>query len=77
MHKKNIVITILITLITGTILLLSSMTDQVFTRANTMYQVYLQGEKIGMIDNEDELYALIDENQTAIKNEYNVDNVYL
>ena len=76
MHKKNIVITILITLITGTILLLSSMTDQVFTRANTMYQVYLQGEKIGMIDNEDELYALIDENQTAIKNEYNVDNVY-
>ena len=76
MHKKNIAITIIITLIVSTILLLSNMTDKVFIRANYKYQVYLQGEKIGMIDNEEDLYALIDENQTSIKNEYNVENVY-
>ena len=52
------------------------MTDQVFAPANTKYQVYLGGEKIGLIDNEDDLYQLIDESQTSIKEEYDVTNVY-
>ena len=76
MPKKNIIITILITLISGVILLLSSMSEQVFTRAYQKYQVYLHGEIIGTIDNEDELYNLIDQSQTSIKDEYNVTNVY-
>ena len=76
MHKKSIGITIIITLISGVILFLANMTDQVFIHANAKYQVYLGGEKIGVIDNEEELYNLIDENQTSIKSEYNVDNVY-
>ena len=41
-----------------------------------VYQVYLNGEKIGMIDSQDELYALINEEQSSIKDEYNVDQVY-
>ncbi len=76
MSKKNIVTTILITLITGTVLLLSNMTKQISTLANTKYQVYLHGEIIGVIDNEEELYSLIDQSQTSIKEEYNVLNVY-
>ena len=76
MNLKKITITILITLISGVLLLLSSMTDQVFAPANTKYQVYLGGEKIGLIDNEDDLYQLIDESQTSIKEEYDVTNVY-
>ena len=76
MPKKNIIITILITLISGVILLLSSMSEQVFTRAYQKYQVYLHGEIIGVIDNENDLYNLIDQSQTSIKDEYNVTNVY-
>ena len=74
--KKNIVITILITLISGVVLLLANMTDQVLIRANEKYQVYLHGEMIGIIDDEEELYELIDESQTSIKEEYNVESVY-
>ena len=76
MSKKNIGITVLITLIAGLILFLSNMTDKIFTPAYLKYQVYLGGEKIGVIDNEEELYNLIDENQTTIKENYNVTNVY-
>ena len=56
MSKKNIGITVLITLIAGLILFLSNMTDKIFTPAYLKYQVYLGGEKIGVIDNEEELY---------------------
>ena len=76
MNKKSLIITILITCIVGTVLLLSNMTDKILTRANYKYQVYLHGEIIGVIDDEEELYTLIDENQTSIKEEYNVENVY-
>lgn len=40
------------------------------------YQVYLDGEKIGIIDSEEKLYALINKEQTEIKKKYNVDQVY-
>ncbi len=76
MNKRSIIITILITSIVGLILLLSNMTDKILTRANLKYQVYLSGEKIGIIESVDELYNLIDQNQTSIKSTYNVENVY-
>lgn len=74
--KKNMIITVLITVIVSFIILLSGMSNKVFDNANIYYQVYLNGSKIGVIDNTDKLYNLIDNNQSAIKNEYNVDNVY-
>ena len=43
---------------------------------NNYYQVYLGGEKIGLIKSKEELYALIDEEQQEIKNHYNVNKVY-
>ncbi len=76
MHKKNIIITILITLIVTSILFLSNMADKVLTPANYKYQVYLHGEMIGIINDKDELYNLIDKSQTTIKDKYNVNNVY-
>ena len=76
MNKRSIIITILITSIVGLILLLGNMTDKILTRANLKYQVYLSGEKIGIIESVDELYNLIDQNQTSIKSTYNVENVY-
>ena len=68
--------TILITLIEGLILFISNMSDQILVRANTKYQVYLRGEKIGLIDDDTALYDLIDASQTSIKDEYDVENVY-
>ena len=41
-----------------------------------IYQVYLDGEKIGLIDSEEKLYKLINEEQIAIKEEYQVNQVY-
>ncbi len=43
---------------------------------NRCYQVYLQGEKIGLIYSKDELYDLIDKEQQEIKEKYKVDKVY-
>lgn len=43
---------------------------------NSYYQVYLGGERIGLLNNIDGLYDLIDEEQEDIKNEYKVDKVY-
>ena len=41
-----------------------------------IYNVYLNGKVIGVIDNKDKLYALIDEKQQSIKDKYQVNNVY-
>ena len=40
------------------------------------YQVYLGGEKIGLIASDKELYNLIDKEQQGIKDKYKVDKVY-
>ena len=43
---------------------------------NKLYQVYLNGESIGLINNKEELLDLIDQEQTEIKEKFNVDKVY-
>ena len=44
--------------------------------ADKAYQIYLNGEVIGLIEDEQELYNLINDEQQEIKNKYNVDSVY-
>ena len=41
-----------------------------------VYQVYLDGKKMGLIASKNELLDLIDKEQTSIKEEYGVDKVY-
>lgn len=41
-----------------------------------VYQIYLNGEKIGVIANDEELLKLIDDTQNDIKERFNVDKVY-
>lgn len=41
-----------------------------------VYQVYLDGQKIGLISDQEELLNMINEEQTDIKNKYGVDKVY-
>ena len=42
----------------------------------TLFQVYLNGKKIGLIEDDQELYDLIDSEQSALKEKYNVSKVY-
>ncbi len=44
--------------------------------AQSLYKVYLKGAEIGLIENEEEIYELINNSQQEIKDEYNVDHVY-
>ena len=44
--------------------------------ATLKYQVYLDGEKLGLISSTDDLYSLINNEQSVLKNEYNVEQVY-
>lgn len=76
MQNKKYINTFIITILVSSILLLSMFTKKNYEKINTNYQVYLNGEKIGVIGNKEELYNLIDSNQTAIKEKYQVDNVY-
>ena len=41
-----------------------------------VYEVYLNGQKMGLIADSDELYNLIDDEQKDIKSKYNVNKVY-
>ena len=68
--------TIIITLLVSAILLVSLFAKKTYAKVNTNYQVFLNGERIGVIGNKNDLYALIDYNQTAIKEKYKVENVY-
>ncbi len=45
-------------------------------KVNSYYQVYLGGQKIGLIKSKEELYNLIDEEQKEIKDYYKVNKVY-
>ncbi len=64
------------------ILLLSILFITGFTSRTTdnvvkeVYQVYLDGEDIGVIESKEELELYIDKQQTALKRKYDVKNVY-
>lgn len=76
MNKKSIVLCSLITILFGIILFLAFFFEESTSEANSIYQVYLDGEKIGLINSKDELYSLINKEQIEIKDEYKVEQVY-
>lgn len=51
-------------------------TEETFDMPESIYQVYLDGEKIGLINSKDDLYSLINQEQKEIKEEYDVNQVY-
>ena len=76
MNSKRIIIYSLITIITSLLVIWCFSGERDFKEPGYIYQVYLDGEKIGLIDSEDKLYKLINEEQIAIKDEYQVNQVY-
>lgn len=49
----------------------------VYYDAQNVYRVYLNGESIGIIESEKQLEDYINEKQEALKQKYNVENVYI
>lgn len=76
MKIKDIIITIVLSMGIIVLYFINEQYNIKIDIANASYKVYLDGEMIGLIKDENELYDLINNKQIAIKNEYNVDYVY-
>ena len=76
MKKNEKTKTVLVTGIIAIFLLVVGLTTRDFDYAKKTYQIYLNGNKLGLIESKEELYDLINEEQKAIKEAYNVDNVF-
>ena len=65
-YRVSIIITVVLSIITA----LMFFGDFKYEKPDTVYQIYLDGEKVGLIDDRNELYDLINEEQIEIKNNY-------
>lgn len=74
--KKTNTVAIITTLILAIFVFLVGFTNKKFEQLPLKYQIYLDGKSIGVIDDSDELYELINQEQSAIRDQYNVDQVY-
>lgn len=75
-NKKGIIICSIFTILLTILLTKSFLNLESYEKPISIYQVYLDGEKLGSINSKNELYTLINKEQSEIKNEYNVDQVY-
>lgn len=73
---KEKVIGTLVTVFIALFILIVSIGSKQLGEPNEVYQVYLNGKKLGLIASKDSLLSLIDKEQASIKEEYNVDKVY-
>jgi len=73
--KKDKIIIGIICVILGIALIFDGFQKKDMNPKN-VYQVYLNGEKIGLVENKDELLNLINEEQQDIKKEYAIHQVY-
>lgn len=75
MKIKEKIITGMFCLIILTFLIVFGKTS-IYDSPKEIYQVYLNGQKMGLIADDQELYDLINSEQKDIKSKYNVDKVY-
>ena len=76
MKAKEILITIFLTLLVSFLFALNLFANKIVLRAESVYKVYIDGNIIGYIDNDDELYNIINNRQKEIKSKYKVKKVY-
>jgi len=75
MKTKSIFASAFLTLIVGFFVIYGSFNERK-ELPGTFYQVYLDGQKIGLIVNKDELYNLINDDQHEIRRRFGVDRVH-
>lgn len=73
---KGKIIGLFITIVISFVLFFVGMDSRMAGTPIEVYQVYLDGKKIGLVSSKDDLLNLIDTEQAAIKKEYGVDKVY-
>ena len=73
---KYIFLTILAFAISVIAIILES-ASYVYYEAQDVYRVYLNGDSIGLIEEKQELEDYVNQRQQALKNKYNVENVYI
>lgn len=76
MKFKEILITTFFTLIVLGLFACNYVANKFILKAESIYEVFLNGSVIGYIENDQELYDLINEKQSEIKKTYKVENVY-
>ncbi len=76
MNTFNKIMGVSFTILIGIIVFFMGVKTKMEGNPNSIYQVYLNGESIGLIENKQELLDLIDKEQVEIKEKYNVDKVY-
>ena len=73
---KRIFVTFFILCLVAGLFVCDFYAEKKYTEANEIYQVYLDGKIIGYIEDDQELYSLINHKQEEIRTKYNVENVY-
>lgn len=76
MNKKSIIISILLSLIIILLYGINEIYKPNFNKASKAYQVYLNGEVLGLIKSRSDLYDYINSKQQNIKDKYDVEYVY-
>ena len=76
MSVKNILTTTIITVFIASLMFMVGFAEETTLEPQEVYQVYLDGEKIGLIYNKEKLYELIDDAGQDIKEKYEIDAVY-
>ena len=76
MKKKEILISILLTILISAIMFFLLPTTKKNAVPKDVYEVFVEGKSIGYLSNENEFLELVDEKQQEIKNNYGVDKVY-
>ena len=73
---KKSIMPVIITIIVALFVFYMGLTNKGVENLDTKYKVYLDGNEIGLINDTNNLYSLINEEQSTIKSKYNVDQVY-
>jgi murein DD-endopeptidase MepM/ murein hydrolase activator NlpD len=76
MNNKVSIWSILFTIVLCVLVFFLGMGKEKVSSTSKVYQIYLSGEKVGVVKNADALYDLIDKEQKALKKEYDVDKIY-
>jgi len=76
MKIKDKIIAFILCAIVVCIYIIADTYDSLDSNIQKIYNVYLDGEIIGAIEDKDSLFDLIDDKQQSIKDKYNVLNVY-
>ena len=77
MNNKSIYwAVVLVVLLSSLIFILGTGRKSLENEPMTVYEVYLDGNSLGIIEDEKELYSLIDKEQEALKKKFGVNKIY-